>query len=380
MRETLVTLRRDLHRHPSLSEKEQPTADRLAAWLREHAPGRFVEGLGGAGLAVIYEGSASGPTVLLRAELDALPIAEGGELDHESALPGVSHKCGHDGHMALLAGVASMFSRVPPEAGRVVALFQPAEEIGTGARAVIADPRYAELRPDFAFALHNLPGFPSGAVAVRQGTFAAASEGLEVRLTGASSHASEPHLGTSPALALSQLIQALLALPAQHLPMDGCAAVAVTHARLGEPSFGVAAGDATVQATLRASTTADLQRLMAAAERVAAGLAQAQGLDAACSRHDRFAATVNDPDAVGMIERAASDCELSLAAIEGPFPWSEDFGEFLAGCRGAMFGLGAGPECAPLHNEYYDFPDELLEPGALALAACASIALEGGAR
>ncbi len=371
----LTELRRALHRTPSLSDEEQPTAERLLAWLGEHAPARTVRGLGGAGIAAVYDGAEPGPTVLLRAELDALPIAEPGHLAHASQIPGVSHKCGHDGHMAILAGVAKLVSRSPPAKGRVVLLFQPAEETGTGARAVVQDPKFAEIAPDYAFALHNLPGYPKASIAVRAGAFAAASEGLEIWLAGASSHASEPHLGKSPALALSQLIPALLALPAQLLPMDTGAAVAITHANLGEPSFGIAAGKARVQTTMRSSETADLERLMTAAERAAEGLGAAHGLEVTHARHDRFGATANDDDGARIVREAAKACGLACEGLPGPFPWSEDFGEILGTCRGAMFGVGAGPSCAPLHNEEYDFPDDILESGVLTMTTAASLAL-----
>lgn len=371
----LAELRRELHRAPSLSGEEQPTAKELLSWLGENAPAHTVEGLGGSGIAAVYGGQGSGPTVLLRAELDALPIQEPEGFPHGSKIPGVAHKCGHDGHMAILAGVARLLSRAPPQAGRVVLLFQPAEETGEGARAVVRDPKFAEIAPDYAFALHNLPGFPAASIAVREGAFAAASEGLEVWLSGASSHASEPHLGRSPALALSQLIPALFALPAQLLPMDAGAAVAITHANLGEPSFGVAAGEARIRATLRSSESAELERLMSAAERAAEGLGRAHGLEVTLGRHDRFGATENDSAGARLVREAAAGAGLACEALPRPFPWSEDFGEILATCRGAMFGLGAGPACAPLHNEAYDFPDDILEPGVVAMATAASLAL-----
>jgi amidohydrolase len=238
MNETLTELRRRLHRNAELSGNERETARILRDELSRHGPATVVEPLGGHGLAAVYEGARSGPTLLLRCDMDALPIDEGTGLEHHSRQEGVAHKCGHDGHMTMVVGVARRVARARPAAGRLVLLFQPAEEVGRGAEAVIGDERFAEIRPDLAVALHNLPGFERGAVVLKEGPFACASRGLRVTFRGASSHAAEPHQGRSPALAVSQTIQAWSAGPQIATGLLEPAQATIVHARVGEEAFG----------------------------------------------------------------------------------------------------------------------------------------------
>ena len=165
----LVTFRRHLHRRPELSGEEEWTAAEIRQALERLQPDKVLGGLGGHGVAAVFAGAESGPTVLFRAELDALPITEASGAAWQSETEGKGHLCGHDGHMAMLLGFGRLLARRPVRRGRVVLMFQPAEEDGSGARAVVADPRYAAITPDWAFAIHNEPGLPFGHVATRAG-------------------------------------------------------------------------------------------------------------------------------------------------------------------------------------------------------------------
>ena len=207
----LTDWRRDLHRFPEVSGEERETAARVVAALRATRPDQVVTGLGGHGVAAVWHGDGPGETVLFRAELDALPIDEVGQPDWRSTIPGKGHMCGHDGHMAILLALARLIARKRPATGRVILLFQPAEETGAGAAAVLADARYPVLKPDWAFALHNLPGLTFGHATLRAGTMMCASQGMQVQLTGKTAHASMPESGTSPVHAVARLIPALLA-------------------------------------------------------------------------------------------------------------------------------------------------------------------------
>ena len=175
-------------------------------------PDRVVTGLGGHGVAVIYDGAEPGPSVMIRSELDALPIVETGTATWVSERPGVAHLCGHEGHLTILAGVARALGRVRPARGRVILLAQPAEEDGSGAAAVIADPRFGAVTPDWAFALHNMPGVPLGACWLAPGPMNCASVGLKVALGGRTAHAAEPDAAISPGPAIARLIPGLAAL------------------------------------------------------------------------------------------------------------------------------------------------------------------------
>lgn len=355
----LTVFRRALHRVPEVSRQERETARTIAAALTAD---QVITGLGGHGVAAIYNGVAPGPTVMFRAELDALPIEELSGAPHRSAIPGKGHLCGHDGHMTILMGLSRLLSRNRPATGRVILLFQPAEEDGSGAAAVIADPRWPSLRPDWAFSLHNAPGNTLGHADLRAGPVNCASQGLKIRLTGKTAHASQPETGTSPAPALAALIPALTALGQGGALQPGFRLVTVTHARLGEPAFGIAPGEADLWVTLRTLEDAAMADLRA--EAIALVEAEARGLTAAFETHDDFAASVNHPEAVAHMAAA-------LDALHIPYSpgeiWraSEDFGRFgAAPTKSAMLFLGAGTAHPALHNPDYDFPDDLIPIGA----------------
>lgn len=360
----LTGWRRQLHARPELSGEEHGTARMMADALAPSRPDQMLTGLGGTGVAAVWEGEAPGPTVMFRAELDALPIREISDLPYRSGIPGKGHLCGHDGHMAILAGLARLIGRRRPARGRVVLMFQPAEEDGSGAAAVLADPRFAEIAPDFAFALHNLPGLPFSEVALKPGPANCASAGLRIVLSGKTSHASVPERGVSPAGALARLIPGLAALGPGGELAPGFRLATVTHVRMGEPAFGIAPGEAELWVTLRALTDADMEALTAEATGLAGTEARAAGLGIETSLHDVFAACENDPEATGHLARAIAAEGLEHGERPGVMPMraSEDFGRFGSHARAAMFFLGAGEAHPMLHNPDYDFPDELIAP------------------
>ena len=205
----LTEFRRELHRYPELSGEEVETARTIAAALEPMSPTRILTGLGGHGVAAVFDTGVDGPTVLFRAELDALPIQERNDIAWSSQRPGKSHVCGHDGHMTMLLALGRMISRQPVARGRVVLMFQPAEEDGSGAKAVVADPAYQDIQADWAFAIHIEPGRPFGYVSTCAGLINCASMGLKIKLTGKTAHAADPEDGISPAQAVAQLIPAL---------------------------------------------------------------------------------------------------------------------------------------------------------------------------
>ncbi|WP_322990327.1 amidohydrolase [Hoeflea sp.] len=359
----LVALRRQLHQAPEVSGEETATAARIKAFVEALKPDALLTGLGGHGVAAVFDSGAPGPSVLFRCELDGLPIYETGSIDWRSRIPGKGHLCGHDGHMAIIAGLAGAMAARRPVRGRVIVLFQPAEETGAGAAAVIADPAFKAIEPDFAFALHNLPGVPLGAAGIRAGAFNFASEGLSIRLEGKTAHASQPEAGLSPAAAMCELITGLPALPVRIGMAPEDALVTLVHARLGEAAFGVAPGEADVWATLR-SIDNDLQeRLMASARELATEVAARHGLELTLATRDRFYACQNDAEATALVERAFAAERLAVHRVDAPLRWSEDFGLFGSVAKSALFVLGAGVDHPRLHNPDYDFPDVLIGQG-----------------
>jgi len=358
----LYELRNSLHRAAELAGAERRTSSILTDFLGAFPPDTLLRGLGGHGLAAVYAGEGAGPCVLFRAELDALPIAESSTGSGASDTPGISHQCGHDGHMAMVASLAPALNAHRPKRGRVVLLFQPSEETGEGARTVLDDPRFAELAPDLVFAPHNLPGYPLGRVVLREGIFASTARSLEVSLLGKTSHAAEPERGVSPVDALAEILQGWSSMTTG-LDYGKAGLVTVVHAKLGERALGTSPGAASVVATLRAAGADVMARLSERCVALAAASAVRHGLRMEQAWYEEFPCTVNDGDAVGIVERAAVEAGLKCARRSAPFLWTEDFGHFTAAYRGALFGLGAGEETKPLHHPEYLFPDELIPLG-----------------
>jgi len=361
----LTEWRRDLHRFPEVSGEEVETARRVGTALGGLRPDQILTGLGGHGVAAVFNGAAPGPTVLFRAELDALPIEEVGQPAWRSTVPFKGHMCGHDGHMTILMALGRMIARQRPATGRVVLMFQPAEETGAGAARVVADPRFDAIRPDWAFALHNMPGLPFGHCTLRPGTMMCASQGLRIQLTGKTAHASMPETGTSPVHAVARLIPALLALGPGGTLDENFRMVTITHARVGEAAFGISPGFAELWAKLRTRDDAPMAALYAAAVALVQAEAAKDGLGVEFITQDAFAATVNDAEAIGRMRAALDALNVPHEENELPLRGSEDFGRFgQQGSKAAMMFLGSGETHPQLHNPDYDFPDSLIPLGA----------------
>jgi len=358
----LETLRRTLHQCPEAAGNEIRTANIIATFLRAYKPDHLLQNIGGWGVAAIFNGHAVGPTLMVRCELDALQLEAKDNAPLGDMMADCAHLCGHDGHMAMVAGLAPLFSHDRPASGRLVLLFQPAEETGEGALRVIADPRFNEIRPDMAIGIHNLPGFPLGQVVYRAGTFACTSIGMEIFLRGQASHAAHPENALSPMGCLREILSQLPKLTDKR-GERGPRLVTITHAALGQPSFGSTPGQAVVYATLRTASAVDLNQLRADAERIVYECANQCGLNVELCWRDHFPETVNDPE---LVEALASGCralEISAREHDRPFRWSEDFGHFASVCPINFFGLGIGEEAPGLHQPDYYFADEVIPTG-----------------
>lgn len=359
----LTAFRRALHQYPELSGEEFETAKKIKAALEQLSPTKILLGLGGHGVAAVFDSGIAGPTVLFRAELDALPIEEQNDVEWSSVIAGKSHVCGHDGHMTMLLGLGRLISRTPVARGRIVLLFQPAEEDGSGARAVVADPRFEELRADWAFAIHNEPGRPFGHVSTRPGLINCASLGLMITLSGKTAHAADPQDGVSPMRVVAELMPALEDLSNDGPLEDDFQLVTVTHALLGEPTFGVAPGEAKIYATLRTTRDDRLDNLEANARILATSMAEKHGLRVAFGVHDKFAASINDAEAYAVAVAAMNAIGVRNDDVGVPMRASEDFGVFGWNAKAAMLCLGPGENHAALHNPDFDFPDDLIPIG-----------------
>ena len=356
----LKELRHYLHQNPEVSWQEFKTAEYMIEYYKENFQPDDIIRLGGHGIAFIFNGKEDGKTVLIRTELDALPIHEINNFAHKSKTDGVSHKCGHDGHMTMVAGVAKHFAQNRPQKGRIVLLPQPAEETGDGAKAVFEDPDFEKVKPDIAFSLHNVPGYEMHEIRCKTHSFTPAVKSMIITLQGKTAHAAKPETGINPALAIADIIKAND--KANTSSPDGSVSTLV-HTIVGEKAYGISAGYGEVHITMRGRSNDDLQALWDQVSNDAKVAAKENELEISFDSTEEFMANMNDEEATEMIRIAAKDCGFDYVEMDVPNPWGEDFGYITSNIKGAMFGLGSGVTNPDLHNPDYDFPDEIIETG-----------------
>lgn len=359
----LILFRKLLHANPEVSGDESSTAARLATYLQELNPTRIQSGLGGHGLIAVYDSGKAGNTIVFRAELDALPITETNDFEHRSKVEGVSHKCGHDGHATILLGLAHCLGEHPPEKGKVVLLFQPSEETGEGAAAVLKESFFQELKPDLIFGLHNLPGFPMHQLLIKDGAFTASVSSLVIKLKGKTAHAAEPENGINPAQAVAEILLQMQLWSDNRPEEDEFQLITPIHVELGSIAYGVSAGAAELRFTLRTWTQSQMQGLQDKIKEFLMRIKKAHQLGVDFYYTEEFKATHNLPEAVNSIRLAGKQLGLNLKEREQPFKWGEDFGLFTQHFKGAFFCLGAGEKHPALHHPDYDFPEELIPTG-----------------
>lgn len=372
----ITELRHQLHAHPELSLQESDTRQRLMDFIKKYTVMEVEDR--GSWFYAYYAGhqegrdetsakSTSCGPIAFRADFDALPMEESIDLPYASECPGVAHKCGHDGHSAVLAGLAlELAGNVQEEDSESVfrperdiyLIFQHAEEIGAGGEAcaqLIAEKGISEV-----YAFHNWSGFPEKSVIVRSGTIQCASKGLTIRMEGSPAHASEPENGKNPAAALSDLVLAVKD-EVEEPGYAGLVMATVVNVAIGSRNFGIAAYRGEVSMTLRAHYEQDLMSLENDIREHAGHLAKVEGLKLSFEESDIFPETVNAPEVVAKVRRAAEQQGLQVIDLEEPIRGSEDFGYYLKQCPGAIFYIGNGEEYPQLHTCEYDFNDRILE-------------------
>lgn len=359
----LEKFRRKLHAHPEISGKEIKTADRIIKYLTSCNPSQLESNMGGNGIMAIWDSGKKGKTILFRAELDALPILETNDFEYASKNKGVSHACGHDGHSTILCGLAEYLSNHPLKKGKVVLIFQAAEENGTGAALMLQESRFRKITPDYIFALHNLPGYPLGEVVVKDLNFTASVNSMIIGLEGKTAHAAEPENGINPALAVAKILQDSLALQNNDMEKPDMMVITPVYITIGSPAYGVSAGNAEIHLTLRSREDQNLREAEQSIEKIATEIAGLHQLKSEIKYTETFFANMNDPESTGFVRLVAATEGFTITERKYPFKWGEDFGLFTTQYKGCMFGLGAGENCPALHNPDYDFPDELIKPG-----------------
>lgn len=366
----LESLRHKLNINAELSGQEKNTNKIINKFLEKTNPDVHLRNVGGYGIVAIYKGVEEGKNILLRADIDGLNIPRESlsqqpksNSQSTTANSQFSHRCGHDGHATILCGLAMRYGKKRPERGSVILLFQPAEETGEGAQAVINDPLFQELKIDAAFALHNLPGYAKHQVVIKKDCFASASLGLKLIFEGKTSHASQPDKGNNPQKVVTTLLDAFQK-KYENLKKDKHHTIlTVTHVVVGEETFGVTPGHAEIWLTLRSQDDNALKNLTDSTIGLCEFVSKEFKLNFTHSIHEAFAATINSDREVDIVEAAAHELRLSVNKINDAFPWSEDFGRFGSLCPTCLFGLGCGFEHEPLHSPRYDFEDEIIDTG-----------------
>lgn len=361
--EQLVQLRKELHKYPELAGQEWETARRIVNFLHPYKPDTLLEGIGGHGVAAIYNFGQEGPKVMIRCELDALPINEPNTFTYRSQRPGVAHKCGHDGHMTIVAGLAPWLQQKPFIQGTVILLFQPAEETGEGAIAVLKDPKFEMIQPDYVFALHNIPGIPLNRIVKVKRQFSATVQSVAILLQGLQSHAAEPEHGKNPAWAMADITQSIKKWIIADPDRPDFTLITPVYTTMGQPEYGISAGYGELHFTLRTWSISAMEDLVESLEGLVKSIAADYELSAELNFIDYFPATRNKKLANEWIDQAARAASFEIVEKQVPFKFGEDFGWFAQRYSGAMFGLGAGWDTPVLHNDQYDFPDELIEHG-----------------
>jgi amidohydrolase len=361
--EKLKLLRKELHRYPELSGQETETAARIKKFIEKYHNAKIIENIGGNGLAVIHAFSKSGPTIVIRCELDALPIEELNNFEHRSLNNGISHKCGHDGHMAIVAGLIFWLKEQDFKKGKVILLFQPAEETGAGAPDVLKDVRFSELNPDYIFALHNIPRQPLHSIVSINGSFSSTVQSFSIELKGKESHSAEPEQGVNPALCIAELIQKFDTLNDNDPAKEDFRLCVPIYSSMGVKSYGISAGYGEIHYTLRTKNIEKMERLKQDVESIIFEVCTKYKLPHTSKWFDYFPAVVNDGFCNEVITEAARTNNYDVINKNTPFKFGEDFGWFSEKYKAAMFGIGAGLESPALHQANYDFPDEIIETG-----------------
>jgi len=359
--------RHDIHRHPELAFEEHRTAARVAELLTRFGLEVYTS-IGNTGVVGVLKKGNSDRAIGLRADMDALKIQEQNSFEHRSQIDGKMHACGHDGHTAMLLGAAQHLAAEGDFDGSVVFIFQPAEEHGDGARAMIADGLFERFPVDSVYAIHNFPSLAVGKFAVRAGSIMAAEDNFEITINGLGCHAAMPHLGRDPIVIGAEIVTAMQSLVSRTMdPIDNAVLSFTEFVTNG--TVNVVPGQVILKGDTRSMTTAVQDHIEATMERIVSGICAAHGASYEFSYRRNFVPTVNTA-AEAEIAAAVARRVVGEANVVGdsrPVMTSEDFGYMLQARPGAYLLLGNGEEgvggCS-LHNPAYDFNDDILNIGA----------------
>jgi amidohydrolase len=375
LNQQMQTWRHHLHAHPETGFEEHRTSAFVAETLASFGL-EVARGIGGTGVVATLRSGGGNRAMGLRADMDALNIREAGEHDYASQTPGKMHACGHDGHMAMLLGAAKLLAAAPGFDGIVHFVFQPAEEHGRGAKAMLEDGLLKRFPMEEIYGVHNMPGIPFGKFATRAGGIMASEDNFVIEITGRGTHAARPHMGVDAIVTGSEIVLALQTVIARSLDPIEQGVVSVTEF-LTDGIRNAIPG----RVTLKGDTRSYSPKVQALIERrmgeIVAGISAAHGAQHSFNYTHEFEPTVNWAENVEPAVRAAT-AVVGAAQVDGrcpPLLASEDFGAFLRVIPGNYMFIGSGVEGeaggTPLHNPRYDFHDGLLDMGARYFATLA---------
>ncbi|MDO5658113.1 MAG: M20 aminoacylase family protein [Paracoccus sp. (in: a-proteobacteria)] len=357
--------RRDFHRHPELGYDVHRTAGRVAELLRAFGVDEVVEGVGQTGVVGVIRGrsDSAGRVIGLRADMDALPIIEQTGLDYASTTPGMMHACGHDGHTAMLLGAARYLAETRNFDGTAVVIFQPAEEGGSGGLAMIEDGLAERWNIQEFYGMHNMPGIPVGAFAMREGGIMAAADEFNITITGKGGHAAKPHDCVDPVLIMAQVITALQSLVSRNVDPLREAVVSCCAIQTDSTAHNVIPQVVKIRGTARSLDAAVRDQLEAGISRVTKGIAQAMGAEAEVDYRRGYPVTVNHPANTAYAAEVARSISADVDTNVEPMMGGEDFSFMLNTRPGAYIFVGNG-DSAMVHHPAYNFNDEAIPFGA----------------
>ena len=357
----LTALRRELHQYPELGFQETRTKARVAEILRDIG----LEVHEDVGVVGVLRAGTGNRAIGLRADMDALPIHEKSTHDYVSRHEGIMHACGHDGHTTMLLGAASALAAQPDFDGTVVFIFQPNEEHGLGANAMIEAGLFDRFPVEEVYGIHNLPGAPVGQVSTRTGLICSSESLFEIDVRGQGGHASMPQAGRDAITIGCEIVQTLQTIVSRKVaPGAGCV-VSVTEF-LTDGQRNVLPGNAVLKGDVRARSPEDRMEIERLMRQIVKGIAFAHEVETTVDFKTEFIETTNSEEPVQAVVNAAKNSGLDVVADREPMSFSEDFAHFSAAVPGCFLMLGngeSGPHGQPLHSDDYDFNDELLPIG-----------------
>ena len=379
-KQKMIELRRTMHRNPELSFKEFDTASLVKEELQ--ALGLHAEEVVGTGVVTLMDTGRPGRTVMLRADLDALPIHEENDHGYESQNAGVMHACGHDGHTAIMLTVARVLKRSMDElVGKVLLVFQPAEECGGGAEAMIADGILERFRPDCCGGLHLWSEAPTGMILSTPGPFMASTDCFEVVLRGKGGHGAVPHHSQDSIVAAAQMILNLQTIVSRSVDPEESAVLTVGMIQGGE-AFNVIPDTVRFAGTVR-TYNKDVQReIQSSLRKIVDGIASAHGIEVTIDYEQVTTPTVNQKAYAELVRTIAKDVPGAILGDPGFRTMAgEDMAYFLEQCPGVYFFVGAGNDDVgasyPHHHPRFEIDEQALEVGATVLCEYAARCLEG---